>query len=78
MQDEIEKLPPYKRLQEIFNQGEDPKLTKHGKSIIDDLIGKEPELPKSMWDKFIGIFKSIDDKLFPKGPKITNIYHRRK
>ena len=78
MSDEIEKISPYNRLQEIFNTNENNTLTKRGEYVIGEIIGKEPDTKKTLWEKFVSFFRSIDGKIFPKGPKITNIYHRRR
>lgn len=80
MQEEVDvpEIAPYQKLQGIFNEDEKPVLSANGKSVLDDILGKDPEPEKSIFQKFINFFKSIDSKLFPKGPKMTNIYHKRK
>ena len=76
---EIPKISPYRQLQNIFNEGEEPQLTQRGKDVLDELLGKDPEPVPSFWDKIVNFFKSIDSKLFPKASKMGDgRYHRRK
>ena len=74
----IPEISAYRKLQLIFNEGEDQKLTEKGRDVLDEMFGKDPEPNPTFLEKLYRFFKSIDSKLFPKGPKITNIYHRRK
>jgi len=78
MENDVPEISPYEKLQNIFHENEEPTLTKNGKVVLDDIFGKDPEPKKSFFQKIVDFFKSIDSKLFPKGPKMTNIYHKRK
>lgn len=76
---EIPKVGAYQQLQNLFDEGEEPQLTKRGKEVLDELLGKDPEPIPTFWDKAKNFFKSIDEKIFPKTSKMGDgRYHRRK
>lgn len=60
MSDELQKIPPYQRLQNLFSEGEEPVLTEKANDNINELLGiKEKEIEPSIWDKI----KKFNDKL---------------
>lgn len=78
MSDELQKIPPYQRLQNLFSEGEEPVLTDKASDNINKLLGiKEKEIEPSIWDKIKKFFSWIDGKIFAKNPKITSRYQRR-
>jgi hypothetical protein len=77
-EDNIQKMPPYQRLQNIFSEDEDPVLTDKAKNTLRDLLGDSDEEHKpSIWEKIKSFFKKIDNKIFTKGSKISSRYQRR-
>ncbi len=78
MSDELQKIPPYQRLQNLFSEGEEPVLTEKANDNINELLGiKEKEIEPSIWDKIKKFFSLIDGKIFAKNQKITSRYQRR-
>jgi hypothetical protein len=78
MDEKIDKVTPYQRLQAVLSDGKyskDLKLTDRGLSIIDDILGEE-KIKKNIWDKVKNFFLKIDSKLFNK-QKITNRFQKR-
>ena len=78
MDEEINKVTPYQRLQAVLSDGKsskDLKLTDRGLSIIDDILGKEEE-KQNTWTKIKNFLLKIDSKLFAK-QKITNRFQKR-
>jgi len=78
MDEEINKVTPYQRLQAVLSDGKsskDLKLTDRGLSIIDDILGKEEE-KQNTWTKIKNFFLKVDSKLFAK-QKITNRFQKR-
>lgn len=78
MDENIDKVTPYQRLQAVLSEGKsskDLKLTDRGLSIIDDILGEEKE-KKSVWIKIKNFFLKIDSKIFAK-QKITNNFQKR-
>ena len=73
---EIEKIPPYKRLQNLFSEGEEPQLSEKASDNIDKLLNVE-NVP-TFWDKVKSFFKKFDSMIFQKPTKVTNRYQRRK
>ena len=79
MEENIEKVGPYQRLQAILSDNKsskDLKLTNKGMSILDDLLGKEDEIITT-WSKIKNFFLKIDSKIFSKQVKITSRFQRR-
>lgn len=79
MEDNIDKVGPYQRLQAILSDNKsskDLKLTDKGMSILDDLLGKEEEVITT-WSKIKNFFLKIDSKIFSKQGKITSRFQRR-
>lgn len=79
MEDNIDKVGPYQRLQAILSDNKsskDLKLTDNGMSILDDLLGKE-EVVLTPWSKIKNFFLKIDSKIFSKQVKITSRFQRR-
>lgn len=74
-EDNIEKLPPYKRLQAILSDGSEPTLTEKANDNINSLLGLEDK--PTFWDRVKLFFNKIDSKIFSKGPKISNRYQKR-
>lgn len=78
MSDELQKTPPYQRLQNLFSEGEEPILTDKASDNINKLLGiKEKEIEPSIWDKIKSFFSWIDGKIFTKNGKITSRYQKR-
>jgi len=78
MSDEIQKIPPYQRLQSLFSEGEEPILTDKANDNINKLLGiKEKEIEPSIWDKIKKFFSLIDGKIFAKNSKISSRYQKR-
>ena len=78
MDENIDKVTPYQRLQAVLSEGKyskDLKLTDRGLSIIDDILGEKKE-KKSVWVKIKNFFLKIDSKIFVK-QKITNNFQKR-
>jgi hypothetical protein len=78
MDENIDKVTPYQRLQAVLSEGKsskDLKLTDRGLSIIDNILCEEKE-KKSVWVKIKNFFLKIDSKIFAK-QKITNNFQKR-
>jgi|688.fasta_scaffold102865_2 hypothetical protein len=78
MDENIDKVKPYQRLQAVLSDGKfskDLKLTDRGLSIIDDILdgGIEKE---TFWIKIKSFFLKIDSKIFVK-QKIVNNFQKR-
>lgn len=79
MDDNIEKVGSYQRLQAILSESKsskDLKLTNKGMSILDDLLGKDEEVV-TKWSKIKNFFLKIDSKIFSKQGKISGRFQRR-
>lgn len=74
--DEIQKLPPYNRLQNMFSEGEEPVLTEKANDNINKLLGVEDK--PSILDKIKKFFQKIDGYIFAKNGKITNKFNSRR
>jgi hypothetical protein len=78
MDENIDKVKPYQRLQSILSDGKsskDLKLTDRGLSIIDELLGKEEE-KQTIFKKIKNFFVKIDSKIFTKN-RISNRFQKR-
>ena len=78
MDENIDKVKPYQRLQSILSDGKsskDLKLTDRGLSIIDDILGEEKE-EQTFLVKIKNFFLKIDSKIFTKN-KISNRFQKR-
>lgn len=78
MDENIDKVKPYQRLQAILSDGKslkDLKLTDRGLSIIDDILGEEKE-EQTFLVKIKNFFLKIDSKIFTKN-KISNRFQKR-
>ncbi len=79
MEEDLNKVTPYQRLQAILSEGKSASelnLTSKGRSNIDELLGKEEE-KLTIWDKVKNFFEKVDSKIFKKGEKISNRYQKR-
>ncbi len=79
MDDNIEKVGSYQRLQAILSENKSSKnlkLTNKGMSILDDLLGKDEEVV-TKWSKIKNFFLKIDSKIFSKQGKISGRFQRR-
>jgi hypothetical protein len=79
MDNNIEKVSPYQRLQAILSSDKpscDLKLTNKGMSILDDLLGKDEEIV-TKWSKIKNFFLKIDSKIFSKQGKTSGRFQRR-
>jgi hypothetical protein len=77
MDENIDKVKPYQRLQAILSDrksSKDLKLTDRGLSIIDDILGEEKE--EKFLVKIKNFFLKIDSKIFTKN-KISNRFQKR-
>lgn len=75
---EIQKLPTYQRLQNLFSEDDDPTLTKKANDNINKLLGIEDEVkPPSFLDKFKKFLKKMDGYIFRKNEKISSRYQKR-
>lgn len=75
------KLNPYDRLQSIFSEKEDLKLTENASEKLDFLLGEEKE-PNKIYlfiKKLKELFNKFDNFLFRKPSRIMNTeFHSRK
>ena len=79
MEENIEKVGPYQRLQAILSDkksSKDLKLTSKGMSMLDDLLGKDEEVITT-WLMIKKFFLKIDSKIFSKKGKISSRFQRR-
>lgn len=77
-ENEIQKLPPYQRLQNLFSEGEEPILTDKANSHINKLLGiEEKKYTPSIFDKVKKFLMKIDGYIFAKNGKISNRFQKR-
>lgn len=71
------KLAPYKRLRTILKDG-DEILTDNGEKNLNKLLGiTEDDEKGGFLLKVSNFFKKIDNKIFRKSSKISNVYSKR-
>ena len=78
MENEDLKLKPYDRLQAILSEKDTGKLTKNGKSKLDELLGDTKKI--TIFERIKDFFLRIDSKIFKSPSKMfnTTYYKRRK
>lgn len=76
-ENELNKIPPYQRLQAVLSEGKsvkELKLTNKANRILDELIGDDKK--NNLWIKIRDFFIEIDSMIFRKS-KISNRYQKR-
>jgi hypothetical protein len=75
------KLNPYDKLQSLFSDKDDIKLSDSAKEKLDFLLGEEekPNYLKKIFDKIMNLFSKIDGFIFREKSRImNNEFHSRK
>jgi hypothetical protein len=75
---DLQKIPPYQRLQNIFSEEKESLLTNKANNNINKLLGiEDKEIKPSIFNKISKIFLWIDSKIFSKNSKISSRYQKR-